>query len=177
MNRRDLETLLLTLESTPVLLARAAEGLSGGDATFRAGGDGFSFVENVWHLADLEREGYAARIRRILDEDEPTLADFDGDRVARERVYQQRPLAEGLSTFAAARARNVERLRSVLPAEWGRTGLQEGVGRIRLEDVPRMMAEHDRAHTDDVRELLAALRSGARDLRAPARPRSSSAVA
>jgi hypothetical protein len=173
MNRRDLETLLLTLESTPALFARAADGLTSVEATFRAEGSGFSFVENVWHLADLEREGYGARIRRILSEEEPTLANFDGDRVARERVYQQRSLAEGLAAFAHARQRNVERLRAVQPSDWNRTGVQEGVGRIRLEDVPRMMAEHDRSHTEEVRDLLARIRGAA----VGERPRPVSAVA
>ena len=161
MNRRDLETLLLTLESTPALLERAAQGLSASEVLFRADETGFSLVENVWHLADLEREAYGARIRRILTEEEPTLANFDGDRVARERVYQKRPLAEGLASFALARRRNLERLRSVSGDDWSRSGIQEGVGRIRLSDVPRMMAEHDRSHTEDVRDLLARLRSGA----------------
>jgi hypothetical protein len=158
MNRRQLETLLVTLESTPALLQRAAEGLPAAQARRRPAGGGFSLVENVWHLADLEREGYAARIRRLLSEDEPTLANFDGDRVARERRYQDRDLAEGLAAFAAARRRNLEKLRSVPAADWQRRGLQEGAGRIALADVPRMMAEHDRSHTQDVAALLAELR-------------------
>ena len=178
MNRRDLETLLLTLESTPILLARASEGLSLVEATARPDGTGFSFVEHVWHLADLEREGYGARIRRILAEDEPVLADFDGDRIARDRAYQRRPLGEGLSAFAAARGGNVERLRSLAASDWTRTGLQEGVGRIRLADVPRMMAEHDRSHTEDVRNLLGRLGGCNRETSTSGeRPRTSSAVA
>ncbi|MCA1612335.1 MAG: DinB family protein [Acidobacteria bacterium] len=80
MNRRELETLLLTLESTPPLMARAARGLPASDARRRPAAGGFSLTENVWHLADLEREGFGVRIRRILCEDEPTLSNFDGDR-------------------------------------------------------------------------------------------------
>src|SRR5262245_66325366 len=122
MNRRDFETLLLTLESTPALLARAAATLSPEQHRCRPSGGGFSFIENVWHLADLEREGYAVRIRRILSEDEPYLADFDGDRVAREREYKRLDLAEGLATFAIARNRNVRKLRSIHNSDWRRRG-------------------------------------------------------
>lgn len=158
MNRRQLETLLVTLESTLALLQRAAEDLTAAQVRRRPAGGGFSLLENVWHLADLEREGYGERIRRLLSEDEPTLADFDGERAARERCYQDRDLAEGLAAFADARRRNLEKLRAARGADWKRRGVQEGAGRISLADVPRMMAEHDRSHTQDVAALLSELR-------------------
>ncbi len=160
MNRQELETLLLTLESTPALLARAAASLSAEEARRRPAEGAFSLIENVWHLADLEREGYGVRIRRILTEEEPLLSDFDGDRVARERNYQSRDLAEGLALFAGARGRNLEMLRSLSPSDWKRAGEQECVGRVTLEDVARMMVEHDRSHTGDVADLIAFFRDG-----------------
>lgn len=172
MNRRDLETLLLTLESTPVLLGRAARALSPAEVTRKSDAGGFSFIENVWHLADLEREAYAPRIRRLLAEEEPFLSNFDGDRVARERAYQRRDLAEGLRLFSDARHTNVEKLRTLSPSDWNRAGTQESVGRITLGDVPRMMAEHDRAHTQEIRDLLGFLRGGEASA-----PRQTSAVA
>jgi hypothetical protein len=160
MNRRELETLLVTLESTPVLLARAARELRAEEMTSRPRAGGFSFVENVWHLADLEREGYGARIRRLLSEDEPTLSDFEGDRVARERAYQRKDVHEGLRVFAEQRNANVERLRAAASTDWRRAGFQESVGRITLADVPKMMASHDRSHTLEVRALLEEIRRG-----------------
>ena len=158
MNRRQLETLLVTLESTSALLQRAAEDLTAEQVRRRPAGGGFSLLENVWHLADLEREGYGERIRRLLSEDEPALADFDGERAARERRYQDRDLAEGLAAFAEARRRNLEKLRDTQGADWARRGVQEAVGRISLADVPRMMAEHDLSHSQDIAALLSELR-------------------
>jgi len=160
MNRRKLETLLLTLESTPALLARAVADLSPSEVNRKPQGGGFSFLENVWHLADLEREAYGARIRRILTEEEPSLSDFDGDRVARERRYNERDLAEGLIAFTQARALNVEALRRAGRLQWKRRATQEGVGRVTLEDVPKQMVCHDASHTRDVRDLLSHLRDG-----------------
>ncbi|MGH9316270.1 MAG: DinB family protein [Thermoanaerobaculia bacterium] len=158
MNRHKLETLLLTLESTPALLARAAASLSAEEARRRPAEGAFSLIENVWHLADLEREGYGVRIRRILAEEEPRLSDFDGDRIARERNYQIRDLAKGLALFAIARDGNLETLRFLSPPDWKRAAEQEGVGRVTLEDVARMMAEHDRSHTRDIADLIAHFR-------------------
>ena len=160
MNRRELESLLLTLESTPALIARAAEELGEELVRRQPSSGGFSLLEHVWHLADLEREGYGVRIRRILSEEEPSLADFEGDRLARERVYRDRDLAEGLATFAIARNRNVRKLRSIHNSDWKRRGTQDGIGAVALEDIPRMMAAHDRAHTSEIADLLAHLKEG-----------------
>ena len=173
MNRRDLETLLLTLESTPVLLDRAARRIAPCQTNQRPAVGGFSLVENVWHMADLEREGYGSRIRRILAENEPVLSNFDGNRIAREREYQRRDLGEGLRAFAEARRRNVEKLRALSATEWDRGGIQESFGPITLADLPRMMAEHDQSHTLDIGQLLDEIRTGEVDRT----PRPESAVA
>ena len=173
MTRRELETLLLTLESTPVLLARAAEELSLPEAHTAPKTGGFCFLEHVWHLADLEREGYGTRVRRLLTEDEPSLSDFDGHRMANERAYRKRDLWEGLAAFADARRANVERLRALSPEDWNRRGVQEAFGHLALSDIPRMMAEHDRAHTAEIAALLVELRGGA----AVPFPRPTSAIA
>jgi len=158
MTRREFETLLLTLESTPELVARAAASLSPAEARVRPAAGRFSFVENVWHLAELEREGYGTRIRRILGEENPALVNFDGDRIARERGYQEKDVERGLALFARARRSNLETLRALPAAAWKRSGSQESVGRITLADLPRMMAEHDRSHEIEIFALLALLR-------------------
>jgi DinB superfamily len=162
MKRRDFETILLTLESTPALLAQAAKALSPCEARRRPDESSFSFVENVWHLADLEREGFGLRIRRILSEENPALANFDGDRLAHERAYQEKDVERGLASFARARAQNLEALRRLRASDWKRSGSQEGVGRVSLADIPRLMAEHDRSHGADVAHILAIVRGEAR---------------
>ena len=146
--------LLAELEAMPDYLATAFAGLSPREATV-AGPDGaLAPVEQCWHLADLEREGYGQRIQRLLREVDPVLADFDGARIARERAYRSRSLAEGLAAFREARAQNLTRLRTLTPAEWPRTGSQEGVGPIALCDIPAMMAEHDAGHRQEIAAWL-----------------------
>ncbi|HEY3203359.1 MAG TPA: DinB family protein [Thermoanaerobaculia bacterium] len=161
MNRREFETLLLTLESTPAILARAAAVLSPDQARVRPAAGGFSFVENVWHLADLEREGYGVRIRRLLQEEEPALLNFDGDRIARERGYQERDVERGLALFQRARTQNLEILRTLSAADWKRSGAQEGVGRVTMADIPRMMVEHDLGHGQEIAGLIASIQGNA----------------
>jgi hypothetical protein len=149
LTRTDRETLLTNLGAMADALDAAFLALSPADGRIE-GEDGFSPVEQCWHLADLEREGYGVRIRRLLSEDGPALPDFDGDRIARERDYKSLSLADGLAVFRQARADNLRLLRRLSDVEWERRGTQEGVGPISLCDVPAMMAEHDAAHRQEI---------------------------
>ena len=142
--------LLAELEAMPDHLATAFAALSSEEAAV-AGPDGaLAPVEQCWHLADLEREGYGLRIERLLRETEPFLPDFDGARIARERAYRSLSLADGLAAFRQARRDNLARLRTLSAEQWQRDGSQEGVGPIALCDVPAMMAEHDAGHRGEI---------------------------
>jgi RimJ/RimL family protein N-acetyltransferase len=150
--------LLADLARMPDELRSAARRVGPDWALVRDAGGGFALLEQVWHLADLEREGFGVRIERLLGEAAPFLPDFDGARRARERDYRRLPLADGLRAFADARHANLERLRAVADAEWDKSGEQEGVGAVRLGDLPRRMAEHDASHREEIASLEAGLR-------------------
>jgi len=148
------EAVLAKLEAMPAFLENALLALSPGEATVPGPGGSFSPVEQCWHLADLEREGYGERVRRLLTEVDPFLPDFDGDRVATERHYRTRPLDRGLQAFREARSANLSLLRSLQARDWERRGRQEGVGAITLGQIPEMMAAHDTAHQAEIQAWL-----------------------
>ena len=143
------QQVLERLGSMPSFLAERFGALADDEATRRVGNLA-SPVEHVWHLADLEREGYGVRIERLLNEEDALLPDFDGVEVAKRRNYRGKSLREGMSAFARARQDNIEALARVTPSQWRRRGLQQGVGTISLGDIPAMMAEHDAAHRDEI---------------------------
>ncbi len=150
LSPHDREALLGRLEAMPAWLEETFSALSA-DAARRSGTDDlYSPVEQVWHLADLEQEGFGLRIERLMAEAEPVLADFDGAAIAAARRYKERSLAEGLEKFREARLANLATLRAAAPASWERAGTQVGVGRISLCDVPGLMAEHDLAHRAEI---------------------------
>jgi hypothetical protein len=121
------------------------------DEIAACGPDGaFSPVEQVWHLADLEREGFGTRIRRLLAETEPQLPDFDGAKIAADRQYQTLSIDDGLRAFANERRRNVAILRAIDADSWTRSGVQEGVGQVSLCDMPTFMSQHDSAHRQEI---------------------------
>lgn len=141
----------------PALLRDIAAGLDESARRRRPAAGGFALVEHAWHLADLEREGYGARISRLLAETGPVLPDFDGDRIALEREYLAGDAGLALEVFAGARRRNLERLAGLDSTALARRGSQEGVGEITLGRVPRMMAAHDAGHLQDLAALVAEL--------------------
>jgi hypothetical protein len=114
---------------------------------------GLALIENAWHLADLEVEGYGVRLRRLLAESSPSLPDFQGDVIARERDYLHLPLAPALERFEQARAENIALINTASEADRRRTGEQEGVGIVTFARVVEMMAEHDAGHADEIAAL------------------------
>lgn len=144
------EELLAALASMKTFIAETFTGLSTEEAARPGAGGAFAPVEQVWHLADLEREGFGLRIQRLQTESDPQLPDFDGDAVAIARNYRSLSLSEGLQAFAQARDANLAVLRSLPAGAWFRRGTQESVGEVSLCDMPVFMLQHDRAHIAEI---------------------------
>jgi hypothetical protein len=142
--------LMTSLAAMTAFLRQTFESLTPRQAQTPGPGDAFSPVEQVWHLADLEREGFAVRIRRLQTETQSQLADFDGTQIARERNYLSLSLTAGLQAFDAAREANLDILRGLAPADWFRGGTQAGVGAVSLCDMPVFMQQHDQAHIAEI---------------------------
>jgi hypothetical protein len=152
LNNTDQDVLLSELQAMPAFLEASFRTVSLLEAAAPGPNDTFSPVEHCWHLVDLEREGYAMRIRRLREDANPWLPDFQGDRIARERNYKSLSLAEGIEAFRHARLGNIAILRTLDAEDWMRRGEQEGVGAIALCDIPAMMAEHDAVHRQEIAE-------------------------
>lgn len=105
----------------------------------------FSLVEHLWHLADLETQGWRPRFERILVEDRPHLPGVDGDRLAREARYQRRPWRAAARRFLAQRRRTLDVL-----ARFDDTTLQRWVvfagARTRAGGVVAAAVAHDLDH-------------------------------
>jgi hypothetical protein len=121
-----------------------------------AAGGGFALVEHACHLRDLEREGYLARVRRILAEDRPVLADFPGDVIARERDYPSQDAFAAAAEFVRARSELIAALALLGPVELCRKAVFDG-REITLADLVAMVAGHDRGHRAEIEALVASL--------------------
>jgi hypothetical protein len=149
----EFDGLIAYLSETPAAIGRMIVGLADEDRRWKPTGAEFSLLENVCHLLDIEREGYAVRIERLLEEDGPTLADLDGSRLARERDYNNQNMEEALEEFARARDGNVRVAEGLSAAQLERPGTLETVGPITLGGLFSMMRAHDEAHRREIEEL------------------------
>ena len=134
MTQAELQTLLAFLAETPDAVRRLTAELSADAARVKPTANEFSALEQVCHLRDIEREGYGVRLRRLLAEDGPTLADF-----------------------TAARRENVARARALTSVELARTGTLEGVGEITTARLLEMIRAHDEEHLTELDALIAHL--------------------
>jgi hypothetical protein len=90
----------------------------------------------------------------LLTEDQPTLHDINGAKLAAERGYNNLNLQPGLEQFIQARKENISKLKGLAIEELSRSGTFENAEGITLERVILMMREHDAEHLNELGELL-----------------------
>ena len=113
---------------------------------------GFSLVQHLWHLADVEQQGWAQRFDRLLHEHEPVLPGVDGDRLAREGRYQQRPWRAAARRFEAQRRRTLQALRRCDATVLRRPVQFSGQPATGAEMLAAMLA-HDQEHRSQMAAL------------------------
>lgn len=146
--------MLEDLDRFPSTLKKAVAA-AGSRLRVRASDGGFAMVEHLCHLADLEREGYGARIELLLGEARPVWDDFDGAAIAIARNYLDQDAQEAYQRFVDARHVNLGKLRAASNGDWEKRGTHRGVGDVTLREVAEMMVEHDRDHAGQIATLLA----------------------
>ena len=118
----------------------------------RPAAGGFSLAEHLWHLADIEELGWVQRFERLLAEDRPRLPGVDGDKLAVEQRYQERPWRGAARRFIAQRRRALRTLARYDLAALARPALFGG-RRSLAGDVLAAMVAHDREHRDAMAAL------------------------
>jgi hypothetical protein len=114
--------------------------------------------EILGHLVDAEVM-FAARLRLVLCEDNPTFAGWDQERwVAAQRHNEGEP-REHVRAFIALREVNLPVWRSVAPAQLARAGVHSRRGPETLGQMLRITAGHDLLHLDQLRRYVAAARN------------------
>lgn len=120
----------------------------------RPEGTGFSLVEHICHLRDLDSI-FSQRFELILSSTLPLIASVDGTALAAERDYQRCDIDAAMRAFSTSRAHMCATLQHVEPRQRGRCGLRDGVRRMTFEELVRELLDHDRTHSLELDELAA----------------------
>jgi hypothetical protein len=151
MDRADITDYL---RQVPDLICEAIQGLSDNELRCRPSPDEWSVLEVCCHLRDAaEIEGQ--RIRRLVEEDEPTLQPYDQEALARERDYQgddRRRVVIALRAFWGGLAYQLEGLSD---EEWERGGTHPEIGPVTVRSRAELEVEHARQHLEQIKAIRA----------------------
>lgn len=154
-NRPD--SLMAILYSTPAALDSICRNLP--DAVWNASpqpGE-WCLTEIACHLRDVEQEVNIPRVRRMLGESNPFLSGEDTDPWAEVRGYRFQDGLEALRQFIAARLEMIAMLEAMPQDCWQAPARHAIFGPTTLLEVVSIQCAHDRAHIQQVHQVLRAV--------------------
>ncbi len=111
----------------------------------------WSAHEHACHLALMEPL-WAARVERILSEDNPTILSYEPDADEPEDRLLDMDLADALDAYDTARHQLIARLRKLTSNQWHRPAINTAHARYSLFLMCRHAALHDALHTYRIEE-------------------------
>jgi hypothetical protein len=143
---------LVRLEAGPKALRAATADLAAEALRRRPEPGKWSILEIACHLRDVEQV-YAERFTKMAHRERPSFWMLDNERVAKALRYGEARLGDVLKEFARRRNDTLTLLRALPPTAWQRTGLHPKRGEVSIEQLARVLADHDRSHLDRIRAL------------------------
>jgi len=118
----------------------------------------FGPLAQLWHVRDIELEGYQVRFQRTLREDTPLLADIDSYALAESRGARG-TAEQALEEFAQARAETIAMLTALSPADFARPAHFDGYGLTTLRGLVHFLCSHDQQHLAGLQWLAGQIES------------------
>ena len=153
MDRADITAYM---RQVPDLIDGVIEGLSDDEVRRRPSPDDWSVLEVCCHLRDdAEIEG--VRVRRLVEEDEPTLVPYDQEALARERDYQGDDIRRVRTALRAFWGGLAYQLEGLTDEQWERAGTHPEQGRLTVRSRAEGALEHGQAHIEQLETLRQSL--------------------
>jgi hypothetical protein len=105
------------------------------------------------HLRDVEEQVYGLRVRRILTEEHPALADFDEGAWHAEHYNPKEPIKRLLAKYRAARQKELALLRAAPESAWTRWGTHPAYGKVRLDWLAARIYVHALNHLVQILQI------------------------
>jgi len=155
MDQRDKDRLLCNLKSLPNEIEDLLKDLDEETLRWRPIPNKWSVKEIMCHLRDMERLAYLERYRRILNEDNPALANVDQNQIAIERDYINQDAKAALDEFKQLRRETIETLEAAPVAAWSRGGVHSTDGPMTVEQlVVRQIKSNDLNHLVQRKDIV-----------------------
>jgi len=138
-------------------LEQAVKGQDDAALSRRPDPNNWSAKECICHLRDTE-EFFFSRIEQLTVMNEPTLFTWTGlspDRWSEERQYLRHDVGKAIGHFRQRREETLAFLRKLTPDQWQCAGVHPKRGRVTVDGIVALMAEHDNGHLDQLRRALA----------------------
>jgi uncharacterized damage-inducible protein DinB len=107
------------------------------------------------HLLYVERQ-YQARLKRVIEEDNPTVVEIRPDDTP---FDDSGSTAELLEQFKVARSHTLTTLKALSPGQWQRPAVHERTGKTTLRFLMQLLIEHDIEHLNQIVEAQQAARA------------------
>lgn len=160
----SIERAILAYEAGPAKLRAACAGLSNDALNTRIGPGTWSIQENAVHILDSDLAA-THRMRRMVAEDNPLLVAYDENAFIARLPSDRNDIVEVLDLFEAHRCFTSRWLRTLPADAFARTGIHTQRGRITLQQIVEIYAQHVDHHLVFVGGKRQALASGAPALR------------
>jgi hypothetical protein len=134
-------------------VAAALEGASDEELDARPAPGKWTAREIVHHLADSEMTS-AIRLRLLVAEDNATIRAYD-EKAFASKLHYDRPIANSLLAFKAARLATADLLDAMTDAEFSKTGTHPEHGTYGVERWLEIYAEHAHKHAGQIRRARA----------------------
>jgi hypothetical protein len=138
----------VAVEDIPAMIrdnaSRWPEVLARPDARTRPRADRWSPLEYGCHVRDVFRL-YDVRLHLMLDEDDPTFANWDQDETAVADRYGEQDAADVSNDLVAAASQLADSFAAVRPDQLGRQGTRSDGARFTVETFARYLI-HDPVH-------------------------------
>ncbi len=145
---------LQSLAGSPDVFLALTRGMTDEEADRRPDPARFTIREAIAHLADWEGV-FLKRMTDTRDTDNATLQGYDEGQWAIDHDYAHSDWQTELERFREGRARCLEFLRALSPAQRARIGQHTEAGPITLEEQMLLMTVHDGYHLAQVAQWRA----------------------
>jgi hypothetical protein len=144
------EKALRSLQQTPVILKTLLQGVTQAQARKAIDGDdGWSVVEIVCHLRDMEVV-FHTRALRMIEVEYPHLPNIDQDELVVKNDYAHQDMQKTLADFFKKRQVFVDWLKTLNDEQWKRRGVHAEYGEYSVTELAINTAIHDVNHIDQI---------------------------